>query len=143
VTPWSWATACFNYAVSCPQALFFWHAGSITKVHICRADNEFVYIYLQVFDFLNSKHTVQNPNSRTGFTPKIHPPPHNSITGYSPENLTSALDSFRENLRWQSKDLLWIKTWGGAMITSSRYFGSKNKITVSQRLRAESRIVLM
>ena len=35
------ATACCNFAVSCPQALFNWHMSSITKENIFHADNYF------------------------------------------------------------------------------------------------------
>jgi hypothetical protein len=51
------ATVCCNFAVSCPQALFFWHVNSITKAHIFHADNAFFYLYLQTCDFINSKPT--------------------------------------------------------------------------------------
>jgi hypothetical protein len=40
------AMVCCNFAVSCPQALFFWHMNSITKWQIFHADNEFFYLYL-------------------------------------------------------------------------------------------------
>jgi hypothetical protein len=53
------ATVCCNFAVSCPQALFFWHVSSITKEQIFYADNAFFYLYLQVCDFINSKHREQ------------------------------------------------------------------------------------
>jgi hypothetical protein len=52
------ATVCCKFAVSCPQALFFWHVKSITKGQISYADTEFFYLYLQVCDFLNSKPTA-------------------------------------------------------------------------------------
>jgi hypothetical protein len=55
-----------------------------------------------------------DPKHRTGTqvpaSPKKNHPPHNSRTGYFMGLLKSALDSSRENLRWQSKSLLWIKT---------------------------------
>ena len=40
------ATVFCNFALSCHQALFFWHVSSITKEHTFHADNAFsVYIF--------------------------------------------------------------------------------------------------
>ena len=52
------ATACCNFAVSCPQALFYRRENSITQEHISHADSACFYLYLRVCDFLNSKCTV-------------------------------------------------------------------------------------
>jgi hypothetical protein len=45
-------TVCCNFAVSCPQALFFWHVSSITKEHIFHSDNTFfIYIFRFVISY--------------------------------------------------------------------------------------------
>jgi hypothetical protein len=54
------ATICYNFAVSFPQALFFWHVKNITKEHIFHPEFLFFYLYLQVYGFINSKPTIRS-----------------------------------------------------------------------------------
>jgi vacuolar-type H+-ATPase subunit I/STV1 len=53
------ATICYNFAVSFPQALFFWHVKNITKEHIFHPEFLFFYLYLQVCGFQVGKRTAE------------------------------------------------------------------------------------